>query len=247
MTNSAAAPGSTEPSRSRGHRMARWLREWVKSLAIIIAIMVPIRASIADWCDVPTGSMKPTILPGDRIAVNKLAYGLRVPLTELWVARWGEPRAGEVVVLHSPADGTRLVKRVIAGPGDTIELRHQRVHVNGVPSVYATLPTDWLAEATPDHAARGPGAGFAREYLGGRGHAVMARTDRGVARTFGPITIPAGRYFVMGDNRDVSGDSRVFGLVPARSIVGRSPGVVISMDPDRYYLPRFWRWGRAFD
>lgn len=246
MNTAAPNPPSPIPL-TRAQRAAKSLREWVKSLVIIVAIMVPIRASIADWCDVPTGSMEPTILPGDRIGVNKLAYGLRVPLTELWLAHWDTPAPGEVVVLHSPKDGTRLVKRLVAVPGDTIELRNQRLYINGVVSTYSNLPTTWLDHAAPDHASRWTGAAFAFEQLAGHSHAVMARTPQGVARTFGPVTIPADQFFVMGDNRDLSGDSRIFGLVPRASIVGRSPGVVISMDPDRYYIPRFWRWGRAFD
>lgn len=242
-----AKPKPTETPATRAQRFKRTLLEWVKSLAVVIAVMVPIRASIADWCDVPTGSMEPTILPGDRIAVNKLAYGLRVPLTEWWLARWGTPSPGEVVVLHSPKDGVRLVKRLIAGPGDTIELRDQHLYINGVPSAYSNLPVRWLDETVPDHASRWPGAAFAREQISGKSHPVMAQTPRGVARTFAPLTVPAGQYFVMGDNRDVSGDSRVFGFVPEAKIVGRSPGVAISFDPSRHYQPRTDRFFLGFD
>ncbi|CAG1011114.1 signal peptidase I [Phycisphaerales bacterium] len=234
-------------AQSRSRRFARGLVDWIKSLVVIAAIMIPIRASIADWCDVPTGSMEPTILPGDRIAVNKLAYGLRVPLTDWWVTHWDKPAPGEVVVLHSPKDGVRLVKRLIARPGDTIELRNQHLYINGLASAYSNLPTRWLDETVPDHASRWPAAAFAREQIAGRSHAVMARTPEGVARTFGPITVPPGQYFVMGDNRDLSGDSRIFGFVPEDKIVGRSPGVAISFNPDRYYTPRFDRFFLGFD
>src|SRR5437667_10162124 len=100
--------------------LLRTLRSWVMSFALAFAILAPLRSAIADWNDVPTGSMEPTILPGDRILVNKLAYGLRVPFTHSWVAQWSDPGSGEIVVLNSPKDGVRLVKRLIAGPGDTV-------------------------------------------------------------------------------------------------------------------------------
>jgi signal peptidase I len=106
------AASSNKPL-SRGAKARKVLQEWVISFAVAIAVLAPIRSSIADWNDVPTGSMEPTILPGDRITVNKLAYGLRVPFTTSWLATWDEPAPGEIVVLFSPKDGTRLVKRLI--------------------------------------------------------------------------------------------------------------------------------------
>src|SRR5262245_5791433 len=107
---------------SRTRRLLRSARSWLTAFAIAFAILAPLRSAVADWNDVPSGSMEPTILPGDRIFVNKLAYGLRLPFTRTWLARWGDPAPGDVVVLLSPKDGTRLVKRVIAGPGDTIAM-----------------------------------------------------------------------------------------------------------------------------
>src|SRR5262245_40087463 len=95
----------------------RWLwKEWVKPLMICGLLVGSIRSAVADWNDVPTGSMKPTILEGDRVVVNKLAYDLKVPFTTWHVAEWGNPQRGDIVVFFSPVDGTRLVKRVIGLP-----------------------------------------------------------------------------------------------------------------------------------
>src|SRR5262245_59061880 len=106
-----ATPACTTPSKPT---LLRTLRGWAVSFAMAFAILAPLRSAVADWNDVPTGSMEPTILCGDRIFVNKLAYGLRVPFTHTWVAQWDNPSAGEIVILNSPKDGVRLVKRLIA-------------------------------------------------------------------------------------------------------------------------------------
>jgi signal peptidase I len=188
--------------------------------------------------------MEPTILPGDRIVVNKLAYGLRVPFTHAWVAQWDDPTPGEIVVLNSPKDGQRLVKRVIAGPGDTVELRNDALIINGSPVGYAPLGAQSL-DTVPASAQKG--RVFARENLSGHAHAVAGIPSVPAMRNFGPVTVPAGDYFVMGDNRDNSADSRYFGFVERRLIVGRSSAVAISVDPDRYYVPRLGRWFKGLE
>src|SRR5262245_13276000 len=108
------------PSRLR--RASRYLwQEWIKPLAVVAAVVLPFKSAIADWNWVPSGSMKPTILEGDLVLVNKLAYDLKVPFTLWRLAAWDNPSRGDIVVLFSPHDGKRLVKRVIALPGDTLE------------------------------------------------------------------------------------------------------------------------------
>src|SRR3954466_5145591 len=99
-------------------------REWLKPALLIAAIVLPLKSAVADWNWVPSGSMKPTILEGDLVFVNKLAYGLKVPFTLQRLAEWDNPARGDIVVFFSPHDGMRLVKRVVAVPGDTIELRN---------------------------------------------------------------------------------------------------------------------------
>src|SRR5438094_9373165 len=98
-----------------------------RSLVLFVVLMIIFRSAVADWNDVPTGSMKPTILEGDRIFVNKLCYDLKIPFTRIHLSTWGNPRRGDVVVFFSPADEIRLVKRVVGLPGDQIELRENQL------------------------------------------------------------------------------------------------------------------------
>jgi signal peptidase I len=144
-------------------------------------------------------------------------------------------------VLYSPADGTRLVKRVIGIPGDVIELLDNRLFINGEPARYEPL----------DDAVRNqiPADGrdeyeFASERIGDDSHPVMIDPDRWSSSTFGPVTVPAGHNFVMGDNRDNSFDSRGFGFVERRAILGRATATAISVDPNNHYLPRWQRFFR---
>lgn len=122
------------------HSRARhWWRQEIRPLLILALILFSIRSSLADWNDVPSGSMQPTILVGDRIFVNKLAYDLKVPFTTWHLAHWSDPQRGDIVVFYSPRDGTRLVKRVVGLPGDTVELRNDQLIINGQPVNYAPL------------------------------------------------------------------------------------------------------------
>src|SRR6476646_12125074 len=96
--------------------------EEIKVFVLMLLVVTSLRSALADWNDVPTGSMKPTIQEGDRVVVNKLAYDLKIPFTTYEVAKWGDPHRADIVVLFSPRDGVRLVKRVIAVPGDNVQL-----------------------------------------------------------------------------------------------------------------------------
>ncbi len=216
-----------------------WL-EWLKPCLVILLVTTALRSALADWNDVPTGSMKPTILEGDRVWVNKLAYDLKVPFTTWHLAEWSEPARGEVVVFFSPANGQRLVKRVIGLPGDTVELRDNRLFLNGRAVDY--VPLDALTvNAIP--VAQQSKHDFASERLAERKHPVMATPSLPALRSFGPTPVPAGHYFMMGDNRDNSLDSRYFGTVPREKIVGRATAVAMSFDRERWFAPR---WERFF-
>jgi len=217
----------------------RWLgalwSKWVRPLAPVVLVVLTFRSAVADWNDVPTGSMEPTVLVGDRILVNKLSYGLRLPFTETWLVRWSEPQRGEIAVLISPESGDRLVKRVIGVPGDTVELKDNRLLVNGQPARYSALPCEKAADIAPGRVAD---HSLAVETLDGKSHLVMATPGIRARRSFGPVTVPDGFYFVLGDNRDSSRDSRVIGLIPRDKILGRTGRVVLSVDKENCYLPR---------
>lgn len=230
--------------------LAQQVLEWVKAFVFAFAVMVPLRASIVDWFDVPSGSMEPTIVPGDRIYVNKLAYGLRVPLTKepcRWIWRWDTPERGEVVICYSPEgpQHIRLVKRVVAVENDTIEFQEGKLLINGTEAAYGPLPEEVQKQiGVGDYGV----PRFATETLDGRSHPVMHTPhDRETKimemggqltphwqqptwtpSNFGPVTVPPGKIFVCGDSRDQSRDSRFFGYIDATQVVGRSPTVVFS-------------------
>ena len=216
--------------------------EWVKPLAVILIICGSFRSAVADWNDVPTGSMKPTIVEGDRIFVNKLAYGLRVPFTSWWVAEFEGPGRGEVVVLFAPPDGVRMVKRVVGLPGDRVELRAGHLLINDEPAAYRPLDARIVADIPPE--LRGNHR-FSHESIAGHGHPIMSTPRRPNRKDFGPIVVPPDHYFVMGDNRDNSRDSRWFGCVERTSIVGRATAVILSLDLKNHYLPRWQRFFRS--
>lgn len=222
-------------------RLRRFWVEWAKPLSIYIVLMCAVRSAVADWNDVPSGSMKPTILVGDRVVVNKLAYDLKVPFTTWHLAEWGNPERGDIVVFFSPADGKRLVKRVIGLPGDRLTLRDNHLLVNDVPVAYEPLELSDVNQIPKEDQSNHE---FAAEALPGKRHAVMSTPALQARRTFEPVVIPEGHYFMMGDNRDNSFDSRYYGPVPRRDIVGRAVGVAFSLDHDTYYLPRGDRFVR---
>ena len=188
--------------------------------------MLVFRSAIADWNQVPSGSMKPSILDGDRIVVDKLAYDLRVPFTDWRLAHWAEPERGDVVTFENPRDGRLFVKRVVAVPGDLVEMRRNRLVINGERARYTPLsggnprPADRAAERYRF---------FHEQLLGSTRVVMMARGDR--TRAYGQLPafrVPPGTYWMMGDNRDNSSDSRVIGTIDRQAIYGRAHAIAFS-------------------
>lgn len=204
----------------------------------MLVIVAPLKSAVVDWNWVPTGSMKPTIFEGELILVNKLAYDLKVPFTTSHLSKWSDPVRGDIAVFFSPKGGTRLVKRVIGLPGDSIRLRNNILFVNDVAQSYAVKdPQPFLRNIFEDNYPI-----VAVESLGSVDHYVMALPSRPALRSFGPYVIPANQYFMMGDSRDNSLDSRYFGPVPRDQIIGRASAVVLSFDTSHYFLPRLNRF-----
>jgi signal peptidase I len=230
------------PARKYFHKLARYLwREWVRPMALVAVVVFPFKSAIADWNWVPSGSMKPTILEGDLVFVNKLAYDLKVPFTVQHIAQWKDPERGDIIVFFSPADGIRLVKRVIAGPGDSIEMRNSALLLNGERMNYEPADARLFAEEIYEDTR----AMVAKERGDDGSHLVLALPSRPAMRSFSAITVPAGKYFVMGDSRDNSFDSRYFGCVDRKQIVGQANRVVLSFDKNHSYIPRFKRFFSA--
>lgn len=196
-----------------------------RGFIVFFALMFCFRSAIADWSDVPSGSMKPTLVEGDRISINKMAYDLRIPFTHISLYKIADPVRGDIVVFDSKAADKRLVKRVIGLPGDTIAMENNRLLINGERVDYQPLLV-----------------GDQLELLPGKNHSLRVNSPSSRYANFDPVTVPADHYLMLGDNRDNSADSRVIGFVPRNELVGRSRGVVLSLDYDNYFLPRTERF-----
>ena len=208
-----------------------------RGFVLFIGLMLVFRSAVADWNDVPSGSMQPTIEIGDRILVNKMAYDLRVPFSTVSLFKLADPKRGDIVIFVSEAADNRLVKRVVGVPGDVVAMQQNVLSINGERLTYTdvTSPTD-KTNAVPGNEV------LRTEQLGGVAHPVkLAPLSSGLAN-FAPVQVPPGHYLVLGDNRDNSADSRVIGFVPRDEIVGRAGKVLFSLDYDNYYLPRSERF-----
>jgi signal peptidase I len=213
-----------------------------KGLIVFMLCMVVFRSAVADWNVVPTGSMQPTILIGDRILVDKLAYDVRLPLTHVSLLHLGDPQRGDIVVLDSPAANERLVKRVIGLPGDRIALRGNVLFINGHAASYAASHHGGIHDDLRDPAH------YEIERYGAMRHAIrLSDHYPSPVSSFGPVQVPQGQYLLLGDDRDNSMDSRYFGFFPRNDIVGRAHHVVASLDPEHHYLPRGDRFGAALE
>ena len=224
------------------NRITRLWTSWWPTLLTIVVVF-SFRAAVADWYDVPSGSMQPTLLEGDRITCDKTAYDWRLPIVGI-VAQREDPQRGDVVIFPSPTDGTRLVKRIVAVPGDLVALQDNRLVLNGEPASYADGPDDipWRLpkKDTAPHV-------YLQEQIAGLDHAVMLTPGRATRSSFGPVRVPEGKYLMMGDNRDNSADSRWFGFVDRDAIVGRVDAVAFSVDRDRHWKPRWNRFAMMLD
>ena len=192
-----------------------WI-EYPKSFFPVLLVVFLLRSFLVEPFTIPSGSMRPTLLEGDYILVNKYAYGLRLPVTRTKIMDVGEPERGDVMVFFPPhQNDTYYIKRVIGKPGDRIAYRDKQLFVNG-----ERVPQEWLAELPTGRFTVKMG----REELPGTDGYLMQTDDRRGARNFSVVVQP-GHYFMMGDNRDNSSDSRVWGQVPERDIVGKAVSI----------------------
>lgn len=185
-----------------GSRLRRWTREALPTVALLLLLLLA-RTSFANHYLVPSGSMQPTLQPGDHVAVDMSAYGVRLPFTDIQLLARDQPRAGDVVVFASPADRTRLIKRVVAVAGDEVELRGGQLRVNHA----------WLAM---------PGLPVREHFAQAVAELDL---DAGGGPDIAPMRIPPGKLLVLGDHRGNSADGRFFGLVDAGTVYGRALAV----------------------
>ncbi|MCC7441812.1 MAG: signal peptidase I [Bdellovibrionales bacterium] len=199
-----------------------WMRALGKELmafGVMILAILALRSTVVSHYNVPTGSMLPTILPGDHFLADQMGYGLRVPFSDWFVTGPRMPQRGDIAVFPSPLEpGVDLVKRVVALGGDHLEVRGGLIKINGQP-----LETT-LIETTPD------GYEVMMEDLMGLRHRIQIDTRRPTLRDYGPVESPAGPFFPMGDNRDHSGDGRQFGSVPVENLRARAVKILYSKE-----------------
>ena len=209
----AAAPGSSI-------RGVDTVVEYSRSFFPVLLFVLVIRSFVFEPFRIPSGSMMPTLLQGDYIFVKKYAYGLRLPVTETEILETGEPERGDVVVFRLPEDpNVNYIKRVVGLPGDRIEYVDHRLTVNG-----QLVPLERESE-------RGDIGVITRyaETLGAHTHAILI-ADPGNSMRDGVYEVPEGHYFMLGDNRDNSRDSRFLGPIPESHLVGEAVRVWMHMD-----------------
>lgn len=211
-----------------------WLEN--RQFFLLLFCIVFFKSAIADLSSISGASMQPSLLDGDKVWVNKLAYDIKIPFTEISLAELSDPFRGDVIIIDSKKAGKRLVKRIIGIPGDTVYMQNNALVINGEAANYEVLSKDEEAtiilEELPDktHRAR-----------------LSSRFVSRTSRSYGPTIVPEGQYFVLGDNRDNSADSRVYSFIPRGEIIGRSSSVVFSLDSDNSYLPRGERFLAGID
>jgi signal peptidase I len=227
-TGARTAPVPVAPMEKRQSRLGRWFDNWLRSVGMAVILFVIIKTFLVEAFQIPSGSMERTLLAGDFLFVNKAVYGAQIPGTKARLPGFELPRRGDVIVFAYPKNPElNYVKRVIGLPGDTVEMRGGEVRVNGDP-----LAERYVQRVDPGHDVYDPEFNWQRDYL--LGGASVARNYHPTRDTWGPLVVPAGRYFVLGDNRDNSADSRYWGFVGAAAIKGRPLVVYFSYDREAH-------------
>ncbi|HEX6307960.1 MAG TPA: signal peptidase I [Longimicrobiales bacterium] len=218
----------------------RWVWEWIRSFLIALGLFLIIRTFLVEAFRIPTGSMENTLLVGDFLLVNKAVYGARVPLARVRTPAFAEPVHADIVVFTPPHDpGRNYVKRIIGMPGDTLEMRDRVLYRNGRAQQESYVRHNQSADVYSS-------AMFWQcDYAPVETPADECRPTRD---NWGPVVVPDGRYFMMGDNRDDSEDSRYWGFAERDAIRGRPLFIYYSFDPgSERNLP--WltgiRWSRV--
>lgn len=251
MRDSAGGVDSSDPPMSSpktkqgkaGPSRAQWAWEWAKSLSVAVVIFLLVRTFLVEAFRIPTGSMERTLLVGDFLLVDKAVYGATIPGTEVRLPGFREPERGDIVVFTNPEDGkTNFVKRIVGLPGDTLEMRDGILYLNR-----ERQPEPYVQRTDPGGDGYSPRFEWQREYLVASGRRNPYRPTRD---DWGPLVVREGHFFVLGDNRDNSLDSRYWGFVPRGLVKGKPLVIYYSFDRDRNH-PFPWildaRWNRVGD
>jgi signal peptidase I len=213
-----------------------WLLDYARSFFPVLLLVFILRSFLFEPFRVPTGSLKPTVLPGDFIVSNKYAYGVRTPIWARKLLNVGTPQRGDIAIFRIPVDQkTWMVKRVIGTPGDRIDYEHKQLTVNGERATYRVINT--VRDTNNGHDFWN--VQEMEEILQGKPHRIYIN-DVKDSEDF-HLVVPPGHYFMMGDNRDNSDDSRYWGFVPDSHLEGKA--MVIWLSWDQYDWKHF-RWDR---
>jgi len=234
-----------DPNPGAARRMGNWLWEWVKSIVFALVVWLFLRTFLLEAFRIPSGSMENTLMVGDFLFVNKLLYGAEVPFTGKRLPAIREPRRDDVVVFDSvEEEGLKVVKRLVGMPGDTLSMVGGVLHRNG-----QTVDEPWARHGNPgasaDASYRAKMRGWQLEHYVGADPAGYEPD----LQDWGPIVVPEGRYFMMGDNRDDSYDGRYWGFLPRQSVRGRPLFIYYSFDANSWKPMPFFtaiRWERIF-
>lgn len=234
---------------------AQKFKKEAKSIALIIFLVLGFRSIFFEPFKIPSGSMIPTLLIGDFILVNKFSYGFKVPFSDwfsdpIYITGPGAPKRGDVVVFKYPRDPSlNYIKRVIGLPGDTVEVINKKVYVNDEPITAIDFDGTKIMDDM-DEKYKNFNFKFFKAQTGEHTHIYQIHEDNAFTANFPKIKIPAGKYFMMGDNRDFSFDSRGWGFVPFENIKGRALLVWFSISapwsPEGLMF-RPWRIGTMID
>lgn len=222
--------------------------ESFRTLIIALFVVLLIRSSIAAPYKIPTGSMIPTLQIGDHIFVSKLSYGLKLPFTNINMIAWDQPKRGDVIVFKYPEDPSKdFIKRVVGIPGDTIEVRAGQLFLNDTAVPREVLSRDKLTEEVEESRGHPDGYSLYQEKLGNVEHRILHNSDYFYSALSDrpPLIVKEENYFVMGDNRDNSKDSREWGFVPFKAIRGRALVVFFSLKKSPWWGIRWNRFGRV--
>ena len=239
------APGAAEAAEAPPPSGSQILWEWVKSIVFAVAAWLLLRTFLVEAFKIPSGSMENTLLIGDHLFANKAVYGAQVPFTSFRTPTFREPKRNDLLVFDSvEEEGLKVVKRLIGTPGDTLAMQSGKLYRNGVPvdEPYVRHDNPMLSEGPQNRAKM---RAWQVRHLAGADPASYAPD----LQDWGPIVVPADSFFMMGDNRDISYDSRYWGFLPRRSVRGTPLIIYYSYDPGSWRaLPPLTaiRWGRFF-
>tara|TARA_B110001452_G_scaffold198411_1_gene168391 strand:- start:285 stop:953 length:669 start_codon:yes stop_codon:yes gene_type:complete len=206
-------------------KMKKFVRNYI-SLILFVLMLVFVRTAIADWNYVPSGSMEPTLFDGDWVLVEKMTYGPSIPFANIRLGKFNSPERGDIVTFVPPHTDVLYVKRVVGIPGDKIAFSGRDVVINGEKLSYNQLTVEPTIE-------------IGNELLGNVNHLIQYGPDGRLPTLSGVFIVPEDRYFVLGDHRNNSADSRYWGFVVGDQIMGKVSHVAFSISGKRDLLERF--------